>query len=102
MGTLKTSYVGALDAAKSAENGSAGFSRINNITLELFNLFGVPRVFILFTLHARFKEIRDWAVRRRPPARRALGYVVYVVLLLQVPTPQRLCMSMELGGAVGT
>ena len=28
MGTL-TSYVGALDAAKSAENGSAGFSWIN-------------------------------------------------------------------------
>jgi hypothetical protein len=30
MGTL-TSYVGALDAAKSAENGSAGFSWINII-----------------------------------------------------------------------
>ena len=36
MGTL-TSYVGAVDAAKSAENGSAGFSWIN-ITYKVASL----------------------------------------------------------------
>jgi hypothetical protein len=64
MGTL-TSYVGAVDAAKSAENGSAGFSWINiklkcklSLCFKLTRTASIIKYYKLTTPAAQFLQRR--------------------------------------------